>query len=247
MNQCHMKKLLHPVRSGGRGFTLLELLAAITIVSVLVGISIAAFSNVGGSSRIRGAVAELRSTLRFARMHAMANNEAVHVLFYGHREGDVMGNTIMILYPNSRENFKFLKSYVCFAATQNKFVSDWKTLPDGLVFDPGADEGGMSQNLFEEKLVPIGDYPPDYEPVDGDPSKIPWFHKLTFLPDGTIEPIAGSKKSLTIYLAEGATNAEEELNGINLKVKIAKDPTHFGLTVFPLTGAVQVTETQVTP
>jgi hypothetical protein len=176
-------------------------------------------------------------------MHAMANNEAVHVLFYGHREGEPMGNTIMILYPNSRENFKFLKSYVCFAATQNKFVSDWKTLPDGLVFDPGADEGGTSQNLFEELPELIGDYPPDYEPVDGDPSKIPKFHKLTFLPDGTI---AGSKP-LTIYLAEGATNAEEELNGINLKVKIAKDPTYFGLKVFPLTGAVQITETQVRP
>jgi prepilin-type N-terminal cleavage/methylation domain-containing protein len=241
MNQCHMKRLLHPARSGDRGFTLLELLAAITIVSVLVGISIAAFSNVGGSSRIRGAVAELRSTLRFARMHALANNEAVHVLFYGDRGGSNKDSvTRMMLYPNSRENFKFLKSYVCFAASQNKFVSDWKILPDGLVFDPNADEGG--QNLFEAESNYISDYPGLGKAEDPDNMK-PRFHKLTFLPDGTIQ----GSLPWTIYLAEGATNAEEELNGINLQVKIAKDPTHFGLKVFPLTGAVQITETRGIP
>jgi hypothetical protein len=174
-------------------------------------------------------------------MHALANNEAVHVLFYGDGGGsDKDPVTRGMLYPNSRENLKFLKSYVCFAATQNKFVSDWKTLPDGLVFDPYADEGG--QNLFDAGAEHISDYPGQGK-ADDDDVKKPRFHKLTFLPDGTIK----GSKPWTIYLAEGATNAEEELNGDNLQVKIAKDPTHFGLKVFPLTGAVQVTETRGTP
>jgi prepilin-type N-terminal cleavage/methylation domain-containing protein len=215
------------------GFTLLELLAAMTIVTVLVGISIATFSNVGGSTSIRGAIAELRSTLRFARMHAIANNEAVHVLFYGDRGGsDADAATRLLIYPNTRENYKFLKGYVCFAATQNKFVSDWKTLPPGLLFDPQlqSPEAGR-KNMFALDKEEVNDYP-------GTTSTKPKFHKLTFLPDGTI---AGTE-SLTIYLAEGATNAEEEVNGSKLARRIAQNATHFALDVFPLTGEVQVRE-----
>jgi prepilin-type N-terminal cleavage/methylation domain-containing protein len=215
------------------GFTLLELLAAMTIVTVLVGISIAAFSNVGGSTSIRGAIAELRSTLRFARMHAIANNEAVHVLFYGDRgEEDKDAATRLLIYPNTRENYKFLKAYVCFAATQNKFVSDWKTLPPGLLFDPKlVPPEPVPVNMFALVPVEISDYP-------GTTSTKPKFHKLTFLPDGTIE----GKGSLTIYLAEGATNAEEEVNGSKLARRIAQKATHFAMDVFLLTGEVQVRE-----
>ena len=62
-----------------RGFTLVELLVAIVVLSVLVSLAVPAFNQLAGQQTLRAAISEFRSGLMLARSEAIKRNSSVTV------------------------------------------------------------------------------------------------------------------------------------------------------------------------
>ncbi len=68
------RRRLNAARSG---ITLLELLVVIVIMAIVMSVSIPAFTSMGRGAGMRGAVAEVRSTLSLSRQWAITKREPV--------------------------------------------------------------------------------------------------------------------------------------------------------------------------
>ncbi len=127
------------------GFTLIELLVVIAIIGVLFAVAMPIFENAGRKDPARAAQ-QVIGTLRLARQHAINKRQWVVVVFPTRDGGAFTG----------KDADKCLRSYAVLAATNNldgtyqfdsnlrdprsqdmqfTFISDWKTLPDGIYFD----------------------------------------------------------------------------------------------------------------
>lgn len=62
-----------------RGFTTIELLVAITIASILLGVGIPSYQNFIATQRVKTAVSDLNYTLMYARSEAIKRNAEVVV------------------------------------------------------------------------------------------------------------------------------------------------------------------------
>ena len=69
-----------PGRPHTAGFTLLELMAAITIAAIVLGVSAPAMQRMYQSAQYRGAVSDVVSTLNTARYTAIRNGASTDVL-----------------------------------------------------------------------------------------------------------------------------------------------------------------------
>lgn len=68
-----------PRRTGISGFTLVELLAAISIIGILSAIALPSFREFVGGQRVKTASFEMLSSLTYARSEAIKRNEEVSV------------------------------------------------------------------------------------------------------------------------------------------------------------------------
>ncbi len=68
-------------RNRRAGFTLIEILLVITLISLILGISAALFANRLSGARQKAVAGEITATLRYARHLALARNERQAVLF----------------------------------------------------------------------------------------------------------------------------------------------------------------------
>lgn len=75
------------------GFTLLELMATISIVAILAAIAVPSFTSTLEKRRIVGAAEQLQSDLRWARAEAIKRNKDVLITFI---KGDAWSYTINI-------------------------------------------------------------------------------------------------------------------------------------------------------
>ena len=66
---------------GDQGFTMLELLITIVILSILLGLAIPGFSNWVPNYRLRGAVRDIYSNFQYAKMTAVKDRAGCGVLF----------------------------------------------------------------------------------------------------------------------------------------------------------------------
>ncbi len=134
------------------GFSLIELLVVIAIVGVLFAVGLFVFENAGKKNPDRAA-AELMGTMRLARQHAIAKRQWTFVVFPNRDGGpytEAGGNKLE----------RCLRGYAVLAAVNPMdgvaladqipakmtfaFVTDWKTLPEGVVFD---DNAALSRNF----------------------------------------------------------------------------------------------------
>ncbi len=76
---------------GDRGFTVLELLITIIILSVLLGIAIPSFSSWLPKYRLRGAARDIYSNLQLAKMTAVKDRAQCGILF------NVAGNSYQVI------------------------------------------------------------------------------------------------------------------------------------------------------
>lgn len=72
-----MRTALQMPPEGRSGVTLLELLVVIAVMAIVLTISMPAFTSMGRGAGMRGAVAEVRSTLSLSRQWAITKREPV--------------------------------------------------------------------------------------------------------------------------------------------------------------------------
>ena len=71
----------HAMTSGGGGFTLIELMVVIGVISLLMVLVVPAVSNLKGSGDLTNAAFTISGALEHARSHALGNNTYVWVGF----------------------------------------------------------------------------------------------------------------------------------------------------------------------
>lgn len=67
--------------SGNRGFTLIEILVVLVLMSLILGISVALFANTLSGAKHKAAAREIVATLKYAKHLAAARNERQIVQF----------------------------------------------------------------------------------------------------------------------------------------------------------------------
>lgn len=176
-----------------RGFTLIELLVVIAIIGVLFAVALPMFENAGRKDTEKAAF-NLMSTMRLARQHAISKRQWVLVVFPSR-----YGSTIY----SSNNLDKCLRGYAVLAITnsmdglaraaqipdnmQFAFVSDWKTLPEGIYFDDNEDL--KCNYLFTERSDTFK-YPLD-PAKPNDPANMRPMGVVMFRPNGRAYKMAG--------------------------------------------------------
>ncbi|MCY1359607.1 Chthon cassette protein D [compost metagenome] len=60
-----------------KGFTLVELMVALVVLAILIGVAVPSYQNIIASQRLRAAVSDLHSALVFARSEAIKRNRTI--------------------------------------------------------------------------------------------------------------------------------------------------------------------------
>jgi len=68
-----------PIRRSQRGFTLLELMAAVAVAAILVGVGVPSYQRFIATQRVKTAVSTLNYSLLYARSEAIKRNAVVEV------------------------------------------------------------------------------------------------------------------------------------------------------------------------
>lgn len=219
--------MISPRSASKRGFTLIEILAVMGMLALLFTIVVSSMSGAGEGQNLRIAATELRSALRYARQHAIANNTTCSVVFgYDpslaedpglfkrnqlYREGG--GN----LKPTTRE--RYLRAYAVYSKRAEELgtglITPWKYLPQGMVFDVEQMQSnkatGTLNALYHEVCrtsVFLYTYSENPPPAN-DATLHGLVQAISFRADGTVKlngVEAGASKP-AIFITEGSTNA----------------------------------------
>jgi prepilin-type N-terminal cleavage/methylation domain-containing protein len=263
-----------PRSASDRGFTLVEILAVIALIGLLFTIIVSSLSGGASGQSMRIAATELRSALRYARQHAIANNCDASVLFaFDPRVTETPRDakvTLSALYrsgaaaatgisPTTRSNY--LRAFAVYSsrfeymveAGSNSgadqyaagLITNWKTLPPGLVFDVGQPVTTGRYNALISKecrtRVPLIAY-------HGNASGTQLFglvQAITFRGDGSVKfhdtPSGG--KDTILYITEGTTNAADDYRtdlAVTYRIPSATERFTAALVVANLSGEVSM-------
>lgn len=189
-------------RACGEGFTLVEILVVMAVISVMAVVAAPALKGTFDSMNLTGATETVTDCLSFARQTSLTRNLAVEVRIYQYDSGSGLAwNTLGVLVP---------------ASVSGKANDEWliapKLLPGNICFDPGMSGSGDSFST----VVTSGTNP---APTAGNPNpRGPWagtesagapgfvknlgYVAFRFLPDGSTDlPAQDSSNSLSWCLS----------------------------------------------
>jgi type IV fimbrial biogenesis protein FimT len=129
-----------------QGFSLLELMITIIILSVLLGLAIPAFSRWLPNYRLRGASRDIYSNLQLAKMTAVKDRAGCGVLF------DVAGSRYRVVSSGPNRSFESTSSSVGGDDVTLKTV-DFAEYGSGVGYGPGSATGGFGGGGFDNNVT----------------------------------------------------------------------------------------------
>ncbi|MCF7818825.1 MAG: prepilin-type N-terminal cleavage/methylation domain-containing protein [Kiritimatiellales bacterium] len=131
----------HPKTTGTGGFTLAELLVVIAIIAIMFAIALPAFVNMTGASKLDAAANAVHSAAKLARQYAITHNQPTYLVF-----NDDQSTSDANLAYRSYAVFTIDTHTQPVAQSSGEFLTDWETLPSGIVFDSQTTEN--QNNVF---------------------------------------------------------------------------------------------------
>lgn len=200
-----------PVRSAVRGFSLVELLVVVTILSILFAMALPGFVALGPSRKT--AIHELSGFLENARIRAVSSQREIFVAFAdGSFPGDDGQYRSYAIYMDEDEAGTPEDEELPHPLRQ---ITPWRTLPKGIVFGLGAhfesEDGESLRTVFDmpsrqEFLVKTGTA--GFQTV-----RLPY---LRFSANGGIlSPSFADSDALHVAIVEGGVSARG--SGVSLR------------------------------
>lgn len=206
------------------GFSLIELLVVIVIISILLVAAVPIFSDSSNSAR-RGSKELIKAHLQQARAHAIANNTATAVLIPDFESGSELGARSISLFEVELENgiYQPIEN----ASGDDRMIQRTEILPGGFHFVPSS-----SVSSSKPTLVDLPDtMPTRFKNEDRDN------HFIVFAPNGQIvRPISGTPINIAI------AKATRRGSSLTLTEKTAGQPVFEMFQVNRLTGRTRPIE-----
>ncbi len=138
---------------------------------------------------------ELRAILSLARQWAITHRDRVYIVF--------PATNVNLFATSKKEAALAYRSFNVFSVSQNEFLREWITLPDGMVFDAGATTSKTNFiNIFSGSV-------PDYvRPVPFPMTVSNNMVVIEFKPDGMISQPSQSQRSPMVVFREGWVDAD---------------------------------------
>lgn len=181
-NRCPLSLVRNPgIPVFRRGFTILELLAVIAVISILGALMIPAISSIGGSRNLENAGRIVADQWNLARQEAITQNRVIEFRLYQFQDSQ---------QPGSESAIQALQIFERDAVTGTHPISRPTFLPPGIVISDQA------------ALTSLVSLPPELASAD-DPliSRAPagyLIRKIQIQPNGTPLLPSGEKHFLTI-------------------------------------------------
>jgi prepilin-type N-terminal cleavage/methylation domain-containing protein len=191
-----------PDRPTTRGFTLIELIAVMLIMSIAVGIAAVAWHSGHGGAAVNSAAMQVHATLRLARQYAITRRAEMAFVVVPH---GYFGDYPDVAGLHDGES----RYYAVINLKDRAYVQAWKALPGNVVFDwVQTPDPARTYNVFglsAPKTVVGVPFPGTQNSA---PGQLRDFRGLVFRPNGQIRQPQGLPYIHTLVLSEGAMTPE---------------------------------------
>lgn len=201
---------LAPHPSSRQGYTLIELLAVMSIITLIMVAAVAGFMGTSRKSASRKAAEEIETAISLARQYAVAKNKPVLFLIL---DGDFNSRNGSLDYIESWGPTRG-RHYAVFDPTNRTYVTGWRELPRGVVFDATYPNGSGGRNVLatdNDMFYNRNSASPAMIPFPGsaDTNRLVTLPGVAFRTDGSVFVRGGDTTgSRRINVAEGSVDAQ---------------------------------------